>query len=259
MPGPGLKRHEAVGLGRGGVDHLPDVDAHAVAEDRQLVDERDVHRAEDVLEQLGQLRRLAAWRPATTSSQTALVELDRAPPALVGQAADDLGRVAQREVGAARVDALGREGQVEVAPRGQAGLLQQRPEALARRARVGGRLEHDELALLEHVRQRRAGVDQRLEVRLAVVRSAASAPRRRPRRPWPGRRSAAWRGSAPRSPGASRPSTSSMCERPSPSDATTRAFDVDAHHLVPRLREGDDQRQAHVSEPDDPDLHRRPV
>ena len=51
----GLEAHEAVGLGRGRLDDLPDVDAHAVGEHRQLVDERDVDRAEDVLEQLGQL------------------------------------------------------------------------------------------------------------------------------------------------------------------------------------------------------------
>ena len=40
------------------LDDLPDVDAHPVAEHRQLVDERDVDRAEDVLEQLRELRRL---------------------------------------------------------------------------------------------------------------------------------------------------------------------------------------------------------
>ena len=58
--GAGLEAHEAVGLGRGGVDDLPDVDAHAVGQHRELVDERDVDRAEDVLEQLRQLGRLGA-------------------------------------------------------------------------------------------------------------------------------------------------------------------------------------------------------
>ena len=57
-PGPGLEAHEPVRLGRGGVDDLPDVDPHPVGEDRELVDERDVDRAEDVLEQLRQLGRL---------------------------------------------------------------------------------------------------------------------------------------------------------------------------------------------------------
>src|SRR5689334_16734959 len=40
--------HVAERLRRSGVDDLPDVDFHSVAEDRELVDERDVDRAEDV-------------------------------------------------------------------------------------------------------------------------------------------------------------------------------------------------------------------
>jgi hypothetical protein len=35
--------------------------------------------------------------------------------------------------------------------------------------------------------------------------------------------------------------------------------DVHADHVVPRLGEGDDQRQAHVPKPDYSDLHRRAV
>ena len=53
--GAGLERREPERLGRGGVDHLPHVDLHPVAELRELVDERDVDRAVDVLEQLRQL------------------------------------------------------------------------------------------------------------------------------------------------------------------------------------------------------------
>ena len=67
-PGPGLEAHEPERLGRGGVDHLPDVDAEPLAELRQLVDEGDVDRAEDVLEQLRELGRLGVER-TTTSSQ----------------------------------------------------------------------------------------------------------------------------------------------------------------------------------------------
>ena len=54
-PRAGLEAHEAERLRRRGLDDLPDVDMHPVAELRELVDERDVHRAEDVLEQLRQL------------------------------------------------------------------------------------------------------------------------------------------------------------------------------------------------------------
>ena len=95
MPGPGLEAHEAERLGRGGVDDLPDVDAHAVGEHRELVDERDVDRAEDVLQQLRQLghlgrgdrherRRRRARRPSSARSVHARRE-----------AADDLRRVAR--------------------------------------------------------------------------------------------------------------------------------------------------------------------
>ena len=54
-PGPGIERHEAERLGLGRVDHFPHVDVHAVAHQRQLVDQADVHRAERVLEQLHHL------------------------------------------------------------------------------------------------------------------------------------------------------------------------------------------------------------
>ena len=132
MPGPGLEAHEAVRLGRGGVDDLPDVDAHAVGEHRHLVDERDVHRAEDVLQQLGQLGGLgrrdaddrvadAARRARSARSAHASVS----PPTTFGV-------VAQRVVGAAGVDALGREREVEVAARRRG----RTPRASARRARA---------------------------------------------------------------------------------------------------------------------------
>ena len=53
-----LEAHEAEGLRRRGAHDLPDVDVHPVTELGELVDERDVHRPEDVLEELRQLGRL---------------------------------------------------------------------------------------------------------------------------------------------------------------------------------------------------------
>ena len=53
----------------------------------------------------------------------------------------------------------------------EAGLLEHRDQALARRARVGRRLEHDELAGLQHRRERAdASPCSGDEVRLAVRR-----------------------------------------------------------------------------------------
>ena len=75
--GARLEAHEAERLRRGRVDDLPDVDAHPVAELRELVDERDVDRAEDVLEQLRQLGRLGR-RDGVDGVDDAAVELGRA-------------------------------------------------------------------------------------------------------------------------------------------------------------------------------------
>ena len=57
-PGTGREPHEPERLGRGRVDDLPDIETHPLAQQRELVDERDVHVAEDVLEQLGHLGRV---------------------------------------------------------------------------------------------------------------------------------------------------------------------------------------------------------
>ena len=91
----------------------------------------------------------------STSSQTRSYSSRAACGAVVGEAADHLHRVAQREVGAPGVHALGREGDVEVAAGREAGLLEHRDEPLARGARIGRRLEHHQLALAQHPRQRR--------------------------------------------------------------------------------------------------------
>ena len=56
--GPGRELHEPERLGRRGVDDLPDVEAHPLAQQRELVDERDVDVAEDVLEELRELGRV---------------------------------------------------------------------------------------------------------------------------------------------------------------------------------------------------------
>ena len=56
--GARIEAHEPERLGVCRVDDLPDVDSHPIAQLGELVDERDVDRAEDVLEQLRQLGRL---------------------------------------------------------------------------------------------------------------------------------------------------------------------------------------------------------
>ena len=89
------------------------------------------------------------------------------------EAADNLRDGLGVEALVARVLALGAEGQVEVHARLEAALLQQRLEHLVGGARVGGGLEHEELALAHVRRQRLAGLDDVAHVRLARLRSAA--------------------------------------------------------------------------------------
>ena len=146
-PGSRLERHEAERLGRGGLDDLPDVDVHPVAELRELVDERDVDRAEDVLEELRQLGCLGR-RDRVHRVDRRRVERDGGGGRALVDPADDLRHGLRRPVLATRVDALGGEGEVEVLAGGEAApALEDRLDLLPRRARVRRRLEHDEMAL----------------------------------------------------------------------------------------------------------------
>ena len=253
MPGTGLEAHEAVGLAAGGVDHLPDVDAHPVAEHGQLVHQRDVHGAEDVLEQLRELGRLQGGHADDLVADLP-VQVRRALHAHVGQAAHDPGRGAHRVVGAAGVDALGRVGDAEVAAGGEAGLLEERDQPLAGRAGIGGGLEHHELTALEHARHGRGGAQDRAEVGLAVARE------RRGHADDHGVAAGELRVAR----GREKPVADRFqarlghvlhvalvaLERRDLADVR-----VHAHHRVSRLAERDGQRQADVPHSDDADLH----
>src|SRR5581483_8057506 len=124
-------------------------DSHPVAEDRELVDERDVDRAEDVLEELRQLRGLRAGQLVDGVDRLP-VDVGRALRALGADTAEHLRRRLRRPVLAAGVDALGREGEEEVRVGLEAAsLLEDGLEHLPRRARPRRRLEDDDLALAE--------------------------------------------------------------------------------------------------------------
>ena len=141
--GAGREGHEAEGLGARRLDDFPDVDVHAVAEHLHLVDHGDVHAAEDVLEQLGELGHAGA-RHGHRVLEGARVEGLGDLEAGGRVAADDLRNRLGVEALVARVLALGAEGQVEVHAGLEAALLQQGLEDLVRGARVGGGLEDEE-------------------------------------------------------------------------------------------------------------------
>jgi hypothetical protein len=83
----------------------------------QLVDEGDVDGAEDVLQELGQLGRLGVGEEDHVVADLR-VEGFGALGAGRREAADELGGGLDRVVGAARVDPLRGEGEVEVAAGG---------------------------------------------------------------------------------------------------------------------------------------------
>ncbi len=252
-PRAGLEAHEAVRLRRGRGDDLPDVDAHPVREHRELVHQRDVHRAEDVLEKLRELRHLGR-RDTDDLLADEAVELLGAVAAGLREPANHLRGVREREVGAARVDAFGREREVEVDPGAQPAGFEQRSDALARRAGIGGRFDHHELAgrdkRSERLRARQQGTQIRLAVRgerrrhadedrvaggeRRVVRGGLEAPAHLRERP-----------------------VGDVLDVGVPvGDRLDLArVDIDAQDLGAGLREADCERQPDVAESDDADAH----
>ena len=144
-PGPGRKRHEPERLGRRRVDDLPDVEAHPLAQQGELVDERDVDVAEHVLEELRELGGVRR-RELDDRGVDVAQERRRAGRRRPGSSRR---RGAGRPLGAgrvARVHPLRREGEVEVAAGDEPGLLERLAERAGGRARERRRLEDDELA-----------------------------------------------------------------------------------------------------------------
>ncbi len=169
-PGPGLNGHEAERLRRCGLDDLPDVDVHPVAELRELVDERDVDRPEDVLEELRELGRLGRRDGVHVLDRRRVERRGRSGRALV-DASDDLGDGLRRPVLTPRIDPLGREREVEVLAAGEAAsALEDRLHLLARRARIRRRLEDDEVTRAQPRRDLLRCRDEDPQVGLALSR-----------------------------------------------------------------------------------------
>ena len=145
-------------------------------------------------------------------------------------------------------------------PAAQAGLLEQRRDALARRAGIGGRLEHHQLVRLQHLGERARRVEQRAEVGLAVGRQRRRHADRAPRRPGQAARSAWWHGCDRR--------RSRSCVGGDVLDVGVAGrdrldlarVDVDGDDVAALLRERHGERQADVAESDDADgASSRPV
>jgi hypothetical protein len=135
---------EAVGLGRGGTDDLDRVDAVEAGGGRHLVGEGEVDGAEGVLLQLGELGGLGRGDDVQLrrGRREHLGRGDRARLADAAEHARHGRLLPQRVTG---VDALRREGDVDVLADGEAALLERIDEQVARRADVGRRREDDRL------------------------------------------------------------------------------------------------------------------
>ncbi len=163
-PRPGVERHEAERLGAGRFDDLPQVDVEFAAEHRHLVDQRDVDVPEGVLEQLGHLG-LAGALDLDDGVADLGVEVDRGFGGRTVHAADDLGGVADAVGRVARVDPLGGVGQQVVAAGDQPRSgVQQRPDDLLGRARIGRGLQHHQITWAQACRHRAGGGLDRPEV-----------------------------------------------------------------------------------------------
>ncbi|EEF93744.1 hypothetical protein CATMIT_01623, partial [Catenibacterium mitsuokai DSM 15897] len=141
-------------------DQFPHVDAELVADDRQLVGEGDVDVAEGVLGELAHLGGARVGDDALAAHEAA-VQLGGALRAARGHAADDAVVLDQFAHHLARQHALGAVGDVDVG--GFADLLREAQVS----ARIGqplrellggadrrGRLQHHQIALTQHRRQR---------------------------------------------------------------------------------------------------------
>ena len=142
--GAGIEGLKAVGLGLGRLDDLPDVDAHAVAQNRQLVDQADVDVAVGIFEDFFHLGHGGAAHAVHGRLQHRLVKRGGDIGAFGGDAAHHLGGVLGFIDGVAGVHALRRKGQEKVHAALEAALFQNGAQHFLGGAGVGGGFQNDE-------------------------------------------------------------------------------------------------------------------
>ena len=169
---PGPERQE-VPLGAGRLEHLDRVDADLVEDQRELVHQRDVEVALRVLDDLGGLGDLDAARPVHAGGDDAAVERGDALERLRRVARDDLRDPRQRVLAVARVDALGRIADEEIA------LPLACPSAARAPERRSPRSRRDRRSTRTRRSRRASGCGRPTRSRRAADRSPAGA-RRRP-------------------------------------------------------------------------------
>ena len=166
----GIERLEAVGLGLGGVDDLPDVDVHFVAQNGQLIYQADVDVAVGILQDLLHLRHGGRGYGGHISLQDGAVHHGDDLHGVGADGTHNLGGIAGLVDEIARIDALGREAQIEVRPALEAAaLLQKGLEQLLSGAGISGGLQHHDGAPGQMLGNGNRGIPDITDVRLLVL------------------------------------------------------------------------------------------
>ena len=154
---PGLKRQE-VPLGAGRLQDLERIEPHAVEDQGQLVDQRNVDVTLGVLDDLGGLGHADARRRIGAGGDDAAVKGVDELCRLRRRARGDLADGRQSMLLVARIDALGTVADEEILIELESGhLLEDRRAVLLGAARVDRRLVDHDRALAQHLADGPAG------------------------------------------------------------------------------------------------------
>src|SRR5450756_234758 len=145
---PWVERHEAIWLGLGSFDDLPDIHAHLFAQDRKFVDERDVDEPEGVLKQFGHLGRPTRADGIDLGNNQRVQRTGTFRRSCV-QSSNHFGCVQRVVVSVARVYPLGRKRKIEIGTCLETAALEDGQHDLIGRSGIGRALEHDELSFVE--------------------------------------------------------------------------------------------------------------
>ena len=162
----GIEGLEPERLGLGGLDDLKDIHPHPQAQHLQFIDQGDVHRPVDVLQQLAHFRRLGGRHLDHTVDHLG-VECHPVRQAGGRHAAHHLGDGVHLEGGVARVFPFGREDQIEILPHPVL-LAQDGQEQFRGGAGVRGGFQGDQLAGSQAGGNLAGGVRHEAQVRLPL-------------------------------------------------------------------------------------------
>lgn len=162
----GPERQE-IPLGAGGFEHIERVDAELVEDQRQLVDQRNVDVALDVLHHLGRFGHADRFGAPGAGRDDAGVERIHRVGGVRCGAGGDLANVAQPPLPVTRVDALGAVATEEISIEPQpGGFFEQRHADFFGGAGVHRRFVDHQIAWLECGGNQHGGTAQWFEVRL---------------------------------------------------------------------------------------------